>query len=194
MRQVIERGQQLAIDHERALAARIAAGERDALAELYGRYQRPLYAYLCLLTPDRGLAEEILQDTLLAVWTGARTYKGQGSMRSWLYGIARRQAHNSLRRAKLPLTDAAELESIRSPGPDPEEAALAAATRDNLTRAIAALTPVLRETLMLTMVHELSYQEAADVLQVPIGTIRSRLSNARRALQPIIAAAEGSGR
>lgn len=179
---------EVAVDFEHAIVARIAQGDRDALAELYGRYQRPLYAYLCLTTPDPGLAEEIFQDTLFAVWRNARAYKGESSVRSWLYGIARRQAHNSLRRFKPPLVAAAELETLRCLKPGPETLALAGATRETLAAAIADLSPPLRETLMLVVVHELTYQEAAEVLEVPIGTVRSRLSNARRALQPLLGA------
>lgn len=177
---------EVAVDFERAIVARIAQGDRDALAEIYGRYRRPLYAYLRLTTTDSGLAEEMLQDTLLAVWRSARAFKGESSVRSWLYGIARRQAHNSLRRVKPPLVDATALETLRSPEPGPETLALAGVARDTLAAAIDDLSPLLRETLMLVMVHELTYQEASGVLNVPIGTVRSRLSNAKRTLQRLL--------
>src|SRR5829696_9084387 len=80
------------------LLARVAAGDEEALAALYARHQRSLRAYLGLLTPDRGLAEEVLQDTLLAVWNGASAYAGRASVRAWLMGIARRRAYAELRR------------------------------------------------------------------------------------------------
>lgn len=188
----IRLGREVAVDFERTIVARIAQGDRDALAELYGRYQRPLYAYLRLTTPDPGLAEEILQDTLLAVWRSAGAYKGESSVRSWLYGIARRQAHNSLRRVKPPLVDGAALEVLRGPAPGPETLALAGETRESLAAAIDDLSPPLRGALMLVLVHELTYQEAAEVLNVPIGTVRSRLNNARRALQPLLGRMEGT--
>src|SRR4051812_38715149 len=80
-----------------ALLRRIAGGDREALVDLYNRYQRPLFRYLCQMTPDRGLAEEILQDTLVAVWQGAASFEGRSALRTWVFGIARRQAHNTLR-------------------------------------------------------------------------------------------------
>ncbi len=102
---------QPAVD-DRQVVGRIAAGDRDALAELYQRYQRILFSYLQQLTPDYGLAEELLQDTLVAVWKSAHRFEGRSSVQTWLIGIARRQAHNTLRQRKLPLIDEAELDVI----------------------------------------------------------------------------------
>ena len=80
---------------ERQVISRIAIGDRDALAELYACYQHTLFSYLLQLTPDHGLAEEILQDTLVAVWKCAQSYEGRSSVRTWLIGIARRH-HQAL--------------------------------------------------------------------------------------------------
>src|SRR5215467_2765549 len=97
---------------DRQLLKRIAGGDRQALTELYSRYQRLLFNYLLQLTPDYGLAEELLQDTLVAVWKSACRFEGRSSVQTWLIGIARRQAHNTLRQKRLPLADIAELEEL----------------------------------------------------------------------------------
>jgi RNA polymerase sigma factor (sigma-70 family) len=175
--------EQAAIAHERSVIDRIAAGDRQALAELYARYERPLLAYLRMLTSDPSLAEELLQDTLLAAWTGAHGYRGQASVQGWLFGIARRRAHDALRRRSLRLVEGDELATVASSDPDPEDAALIAAERDELTAAIARLAPIHREVLILTFVHELSYLDLAEALGIPIGTVKSRLSNAKQALR-----------
>ena len=73
---------------DRQVLGRIAAGDRQALAELYERYQRVLFSYLQQLTPDYGLAEELLQDTLIAVWKSACSFEGRSSVLTWLIGIA----------------------------------------------------------------------------------------------------------
>ena len=111
---------QPAVD-DRQVVGRIAAGDREALAELYQRYQRILFSYLQQLTPDYGLAEELLQDTLVAVWKSAHRFEGRSSVQTWLIGIARRQAHNTLRQRKLPLIDEAELDGLASTDPEPED-------------------------------------------------------------------------
>lgn len=183
--------QQPVADQGQGLIGRIAAGDRAALAELYAAYERPLLAYLRLLSGDRLLAEELLQDTLLAVWHGAGAFRGQSTVRSWLFGIARRRAHDALRRRTLRLVDEGELESLLAPDPEPEDLALAGETREELAAAIGRLEPHHREVLLLTFVQELSYQEQADALGVPLGTVRSRLSNAKRALRVLLDAREG---
>src|SRR5437762_8785247 len=96
---------------------RIAAGDRNALTELYTRYQRPVFRYICQLTPDPGLAEEILQDTLVAAWRSAAQFQARSSVQTWLIGIARRQAHNTLRKRGLPLADVEEATDLADPGP-----------------------------------------------------------------------------
>jgi RNA polymerase sigma-70 factor (ECF subfamily) len=171
---------------------RVAAGDRQALTELYLRYRQPLYRYLLQLTPDRGLAEEILQDTLVAVWQSAKTFEGRSAVQTWLLGIARRQAHNSLRRRGVPLADAAALAEMPATDPDPEAAALASVARAELADAFGQLAPVHREVLALTFAEELSYQETAQVLGVPVGTVKSRLSHARRALRTLLNARKGA--
>lgn len=177
-------------DAECEIVARIADGERQALDTLYQRYAQPLFGYLLTLTADRGLAEEILQDTFVAAWRAAARFEGRSSVKTWLFGIARRQAHNSLRRRNLALTDDTTLEQAPSDEPEPEQAALRNADRQALSEAIMRLRPVHREVLLLAFVHELSYAEMANLLDVPLGTIRSRLSNARRLLRDILETAE----
>ena len=175
---------------DRQLLKDIAAGNRQALSDLYTRYQRPLFNYLLQLTPDYGLAEELLQDTLVAVWKSARNFEERSSVRTWLIGIARRQAHNTLRQRKLPFVDEAEMERVMAMEPEPEDFTLATVARDELAAAFKQLAPVYREILGLIFVQELSYAETATLLGVPVGTVKSRLSNAKRVLRTLLDARE----
>ena len=173
------------------LLRRIAGGDRDALATLYHQHQRALFRYLCGLIPDRGLAEEALQDTLLAVWRSAGSFQGRSALRTWLFGIARRQAHNALRRRGLPVVDAEDLLALADPAQGTEDQALQRAELGELAGAIRRLSLVHREVLALTFVSGLSYEEIAGVLDVPEGTVKSRLSNARRALRRAVEERDG---
>lgn len=179
--------------HDRELIARVAAGDRAALAALYEEHRRPLFAYLLALTADRGQAEEILQDTLLAVWRDADAFRGRSRLRTWLLGIARRQAHNTLRRGGRlgPIAGEEAFPSLAAADPDPADVAIARATAQEIDAALARLAPLHREALVLAFVHDLSYQEMALVLDVPLDTVKSRLSNAKRALRPLLEAARG---
>lgn len=180
------------VDDDREVVKRIACGDRQALSELYTRYQRPLFNYLLQLTPDRGLAEELLQDTLVATWRSAGSYAGRSSVLTWLIGIAHRQAHNMLRQRKLSLVDMSELAELAATELEPEEFTLASIARDELIAAFKQLAPVHRAVLVLVLVEGLSYEEAADALKVPIGTIKSRLCHAKRMLRTILMTGEGT--
>lgn len=178
-------------DAECELLERVAAGEREALAELYHAYARRLFAFLGRLAPDAATAEELVQDTLLAVWRSAGTFQRRSTVRTWVYAVARRQAHNRLRRPALTLVTLDEAGPIPDDAATPEQHALRTAERDHLAGLLAQLSLVHREALALFFIAELSYAETAEVLDVPVGTVKSRLSNARRALARL-AAAEGA--
>lgn len=165
------------------LVAAIAAGDRHALADLYERHRGPLAAFLRLYTADSGMIEEVVQDTMLAVWKGAHRFAGRSSVRSWLFAIARRRAADMLRRKSLPLEGEDALLGAADSRPNPEQRALRAAAGEAMVDAIHALPQIHREVLMLVFVHELSYREAADVVGIPVGTIKSRLNTARAMLR-----------
>jgi RNA polymerase sigma-70 factor (ECF subfamily) len=172
-----------ASDAEWSVVARMAAGERAALSELYASHRGALLAYLRSLVGDPGLAEEVLQDTLYAAWVGAAGYGQRSSVRVWLLGIARRRAHDTLRRRVIHAVGSGELETLPDPDPEPESLALASADRDVLRAALTRLRPMHREVLVLNFMQELPYRDIAEVLGVPIGTVMSRLHHAKRALR-----------
>ncbi|MGH2603515.1 MAG: RNA polymerase sigma factor [Dehalococcoidia bacterium] len=170
--------------------AEIAAGDLDALGALYARYGGELFAYIRHLTTNTGQAEEVLQDTLYAVWTSAERFAAQGTVRGWLFGVARRQAHNARRRRELTLVRPEHLDDEACRGPSVEDLVIAGAERDALLAAVDALGPMQREILVLTFLHDCSYQELVDALGVPLGTVKSRLHAAKRQLR---AALRGEG-
>ncbi len=170
-------------DEDERLARRIAAGDRAALEELYARYRHPLFGFLLGIAPDAATAEEILQDTLVAVWQGAAGFEGRATFRQWLFAVARRQAYNAVRRRQLPWANPAELAAAEASGPSPETEALTGAGLEELAAHIRGLPPGQREVLVLTLVEGFSYEETAAILEVPLGTVRSRLNTARRTLR-----------
>lgn len=165
-------------DPEAAVLARVSEGDTGALGELYERYGEPLFAFLFRLAGDRGTAEEILQDTLLAVWRSAGTFQSRSKVSTWLFGVARRQAHNRLR--GLPPPAAAEPRDRADARPGPEELAVGG---DWLQAALAALPLAQREVVVLHFLDDLAQQEIAEVLGIPVGTVKSRLHQARAKLR-----------
>jgi len=181
-------------ESDEVLLGRVGRGDAEALTTLYQRHATGLFWFLLRLAGDRMLAEEILQDTLLAVWRSAAGFAGRSQVRTWLYGVARRQAHNHLRVTHPVEAGLDEVADVRVTEPGPEELALASVERDRILAALDQLSLAHREVVMLTFTAELSQAEIAEVLGVPVGTVKSRLHHARAALVRQLAELEESWR
>jgi RNA polymerase sigma-70 factor, ECF subfamily len=179
------------------LIAAIAAGDDTALRELLSRHGPWLAARLRGVLPAAEV-EDVLQETFLAVWRGARGYRPAGSAGGWIWGIARRQAALWLRRrGPAELTLPAVAANGRDPG-DPAEAAL---QRAELSEALLALGPAKgaqREIWRLMYVEDRPVAEVAELMGVPQGTVKSRAHRARQLMRAALRRGEpvrdGGGR
>lgn len=177
-----------------ALLHRIAQGDAEALRALYEAQHARLWRYLWYaLAGDAGLVEEVLQDVFVAVWQAAATYQGTAQPTTWLFQIAHNRAANA-RRARerhadvVPLvSDAAATEAGGMAGGDLEEAVL---TRLALGEALHHLAPHHQAVLNLFFYQGFSLQEIAQILGVPVGTVKSRINHARRAMAQAMAVEE----
>ncbi len=175
------------------LVARVAAGDDTALRELFGRHAPWLAARLRTVLPAADV-EDVLQETFLAAWRGARGYRPQGACGGWLWGIARRQAALLLRRrgaADQAVTTWPEDLAAGRDAPDPAETALA---RADLEVAVAALGPAgspEREVWRLMYEQDRPVAEVAELLGVPPGTVKSRAHRVRRLLRAALRVGRG---
>ena len=139
-----------------------------------------LYRMAFRLVGDRHEAEDVLQETFRSVWSSRRRYEPGRGERAWLVSILRRRAVDRWRqRSGPPVLALDALPDISTAGTDP----LSAGYTDEMQDALARLPRELRETLLLVVVGELTHQEAADELGVPLGTVLSRVSRARQRLR-----------
>ena len=178
------------------LIASLAGGDDTALRQLFDRHAPWLAARLRKALPSQDV-EDVLQETFLAAWRGARRYRPQGAAGGWLWGIARRQAAALLRRRGpatviLPAVIAADGRDA----PDPAEAAL---SRAELAAAVTALGPPGgpdREVWRLLYVEDRPVAEVAELMGIPAGTVKSRAHRARRLLRAALRAnaVEGGSR
>ncbi|MGD0238866.1 MAG: sigma-70 family RNA polymerase sigma factor [Streptosporangiaceae bacterium] len=174
------------------LVGRVAAGDDTALRELFGRHAPWLAVRLRTVLPAADV-EDVLQETFLAAWRGARGYRPQGACGGWLWGIARRQAALLLRR-RGPAYQAVTEMPADPDAPDPADIALA---RADLEVAVAALGPAGspdREVWRLMYEQDRPVAEVAELLGVPPGTVKSRAHRARRLLRAALRVAEGGTR
>ena len=166
------------------LIRRMARGDEAALQELYAQYGRRLYAYALRLTGQPALAEEVLQDSLLAAWQGARRFRGESRLLTWLLGIVHHQACARLRRLhpSLPLDEAEPLLAPEGPEGHAEHADRARLLREGLQ----SLSRDHRAVLELVFYLGLSLAEVAQVCGCPVGTVKSRLSYGRAHLRRLL--------
>lgn len=157
------------------------------MAEFYQRHSRTVFAQILLMVGECALGEEILQDTMLAIWRGASSFRGESRVTSWLIAIARRQARDRLCRQRFRVVDDACLAGRPSREPGPDVVALDRAEAAEVGNAIRVLAPAHREVLGLAFGAGLSLPEIADELHVPLGTVKTRLTSARAALSRLLA-------
>ena len=161
--------------------ARAREGDLGAFEDLVRQYQGDLWRFAYHFTRDRTLADDVTQDAFLRAFRFLGSFRGDSKFSSWLFRIARNCAMDQLRARKTTL----ERESRAPLGPTSDPQA-----RVELHAALDAVTPEHREPFLLIEVFGLSYQEAADVLGVRVGTIKSRMHRARRAMMDALAVEE----
>jgi RNA polymerase sigma-70 factor, ECF subfamily len=169
-------------DNDLALVRRLVAGEEAAMHELYAAYGQRLYAYALRLTDNPALSEDVVQEALVAVWKSARKFRGEGCLLAWLLGIVHHTALKSLRHRSQPITDEME-ETLETGQPSPEQQVERDEQSDRLRVTLRSLSPEHRAVLELVFYQGLSLEEVARVCRVPLGTVKSRLSYARRSLR-----------
>lgn len=171
------------------LIRRMQAGDDNAVRDLYAQYGQRLYAYALRLTNDPATAEDLTQSTLVTAWRTARNFRGEGRLIAWLLGIVHHAAMKSLRGITNYLDEVAE-ETVSEDQPSPEEQAQVRDERRWVRQGIQSLSPEHRAVLDLIFYQGLSLNEAAQVLNIPVGTVKSRLSYARDHLRGVLTRTE----
>lgn len=195
-------------------------GSHDALATLYDRHADAVFASARRLTSDRGLAEEVVQETFLALWNRAETFDpGAGSLAAWLYTIARNRTVDRLRAAGrrptlVPLSSAASsgtgfggdepdadaLERVlasgtvvaaSAPTKSPELEVSLRELRSAIQDAVASMPEAERIVIVLAYAEDLSQSEIAERLGWPLGTVKTRTRRALRRLRDVLGTGVG---
>lgn len=162
------------------LLAAVADGDRDAFDELYARHFSWLHLRLTRRCADPALVEEAIQDTFLTVWRKPRSYRGGGDVGAWVWGIGIRQLLNRMRRRKtLPWHLLVQSDRLVSA----EDSVLLGTEHGDLAGALDGLSPELRAVVQATVVDGLTTREAARMLGVPSGTVKTRMMRARHQLR-----------
>ena len=162
---------------DEALMLEIRRGSREAFEELFARYREPIYGFFRRRIAADGRAEDLTQETFLAVLRAASRYEPRASVRSYLFGIA----FHLLAAERRKMAARREVSADREPA--------AGAGLDDalwLREALGKLEAAEREILMLREFEQLSYAEIAALVRMPVGTVRSRLFRSRMALRELL--------
>ena len=170
---------------DRALLARVAAGDLQAFERLYRLYQPRLSRFLTTLLRRPQLIEEVLDDTMMVVWQTADRFRGSSKPSTWIFAIAYRKAHKARLRWPDPVEDP-ETDTRVSDDPAPDDELDHQRLHDSLIKAMDQLSADHRAVVDLTYFHGLGYREIAEIVDCPVDTVKTRRFHARRRLKKAI--------
>ncbi|MEM7507104.1 MAG: sigma-70 family RNA polymerase sigma factor [Pseudomonadota bacterium] len=166
-------------DTDQSLLRRVAEGSEEAMRALYDRHQAGMYRFVRSRLNDPFEAADAVHDAMLDVWRKAGRYKPRASVKSWMFTIARNKAIDQLRKTKRTVTADPD-ETVPDDALNPEQA-LAASQDATLVRwCLQGLSAAHRTVLQLAFFQELSYPEIAEVEDLPLGTVKTRVHHAKR--------------
>lgn len=164
---------------------RMAGGDESALCELYKIFGQHLFAFALRLTGSPALAEDVIQDSLIAAWQNSHRFRGESRVITWLLGIVHHKALNAIRKR----TDLALDDNQRHPWsrlPSLDEQVIQREWGKQVRDGIAGLSLEHRMVLDLVFYQGLSLEETAQVCHIPVGTVKSRLNYAKENLRGIL--------
>jgi RNA polymerase sigma-70 factor (ECF subfamily) len=171
---------------ELSLIQQAQDGDRSAFGELVRRHYTGVVNVVYRLCGDTGLAEDMAQEAFLRAWLNLPSFHPDSSLRNWLYRIAVNAALDVLRRKTEEPIEDEKMQMATDQIPGPEAAMIAKEQAAFLQQAMKSLPEAARSVLVLREYGELSYQEIAAVLDIPIGTVMSRLNYARNRLRELL--------
>ena len=171
-----------ATDKDRELIARIAKRDSAALRALFTLHQVKLYRFLVRIVRNEAIAEELVNETFIKVWTKAGTYKYQSTVSTWIFTIARNEAMSLLRKKSDASLDDDAASQIEDES-DTQEVTIAKKDKGALMRAcIDKLSDAHREIVDLVYYQEKSITEVSTILEIPVNTVKTRMFHARQQL------------
>lgn len=189
--------QEATLEDQRLLSA-LQSGDELAYEQLIQRFQTPVYNLAYRLLNDQADASDVLQEVFLKVFRNVNSFRGDSTLRTWLYRIAVNESHNRRRwlfrhrRGETTIEETFEDNETRERplmdnGESPFDFTLNREAQILLEEGLAAINPVYRSVLVLREIEDMSYDEISTILEVSIGTVKSRIGRGREALRKYLA-------
>lgn len=174
---------------DRELVERVAGGDRAAVRLLFMRHHARVYRFAARQTGSEMMADDIANEVFLELWRQAPAFQGRSEVSTWLLGIARFKALSALRKRKEDAIDEDQAAAIPDTGDTPEVAVMKDDKATALKRMVNALPEEHRTVIDLAYYHAKSVAEIAEVLQIPVATVKTRMFYARKKLGEALQAA-----
>ena len=179
------------------LVTRVCAGDAEAFRLIFERYSRPVISFIFDMVNDRTLAEELTQETFVRAFRAIRTMRRETKLSTWLFGIARNVARESLRARSrairhVDLADRSILD-LSDDRPAPVEGVLSKELNDVIRRSLSALDEDKRLVFTLKVLHQCSYEEIAEITGYSIAKLKTDLHRARAEMRRRVGAYAGVG-
>jgi RNA polymerase sigma-70 factor (ECF subfamily) len=186
--------EQEAVLEDHRLISSLQAGDEDAYEQLIERFQCPVYNLAYRLLNDQADASDVAQEVFLKIFRNVGSFRGDSSLRTWVYRIAVNESHNRRRwlfrhrRGETGIEEIFEDSETREKplvdsGESPFDFTVNREAQIMLEEALAAVNPVFRAALVLREIEDMSYEQIAEILEVSIGTVKSRIVRGREALR-----------
>ena len=170
--------------NELLLISRARGGDRDAFGELVEQYRDNVYRLAYRMCGNAYDADESAQEAFVAAWRASPNFRGDAKFSTWLYRLTTNAAIDVMRREKRHQTVGdGEMMELADDADSPQETVERTEQQETVQKALATLSEEYREVLLLRYMEELDYAEIAEVLQLPSGTVKSRINRAKAALK-----------
>lgn len=190
--------QSLVLDQDQSLMLKVSQGDRVAFAQLFEKFKGPIMSYLKTWMQDTHTAEELCQETFLKVYRAREAWSPQAKFSTWVWTIARNTALDYLEKKKVVLAYEGEdgnkqniWDALESPLPHAEALLIESMNEKLIQNSIASLTLSEREVLGLKIFTELSYDEIATQLNIPVGTVKTVVFRSKKKLIEYFRKAKG---
>ena len=178
---------------EEQLLEKARAGDQEAFGELVALYEKKVYALTLRMCKHPEDAAEAAQEAFLAAWQGLKFFRGDASFSTWLYRLASNACVDLMRKesrhkaaAGPSLNDEETYLEVADDSATPQELAERSELREQIEEGLQSLSPEHREVLILRELHQLSYEEIAQTLNLDSGTVKSRISRGRKSLRNFV--------
>jgi RNA polymerase sigma-70 factor (ECF subfamily) len=169
--------------NERELVSRAQNGDRNAFSELVRIHAQGVLNVIYRMCGNMQVAEDAAQETFIQAWLKLQSYRPQASLKNWLYRIAVNTAIDMLRKDKRILPGEIDTLNLTDAKPGPESIAMNSEQSEMVQEAVLALPDASRAVLVLREFEGFSYREISESLEIPVGTVMSRLNYARKLLR-----------